>query len=144
MMVSTKGRYALRVMIDLAEHEGEGFISLKEISQRKDVSLKYLEAIVSLLSKGDVITSQRGKDGGYKLSRPSGEITVGEVVRLAAGKLAPVQCLECEENRCLKADACLTLPMWEKLDGMIEDYLGSVTIKDIIDGKLKESGEING
>ncbi len=143
-MISTRGRYALRFLIDLTERQGEGYIPLKEISQRKNVSLKYLESIVSLLSKGDVIISQRGKDGGYKLSRPAGEITVGAVLRLTEGKLAPVSCLECEENRCERADACLTLPMWEKLDGLIEDYLSSVTIQDIVDGNIKEKSDKNG
>lgn len=142
MMISTKGRYALRVMIDLAQHADEGFIPLKEIAERKEASLKYLENIVSLLSKGDVIQSQRGKEGGYKLSKPASEITVGEIVRLTEGKLAPVQCLEWDENRCGKSDTCLTLPMWEKLDSLIGDYLGSVSIEDIISGKLRTEGAI--
>lgn len=136
-MVSTKGRYALRVMIDLAQHEGDGFVSLKEISARQGISAKYLEMIVSLLAKGHVVRSQRGKDGGYMLNRPADQITVGEIVLLTEGKLAPVSCLECADNVCEKATSCLTLPMWQQLDRLIEGYLGSVTVKDIVDGNIK-------
>jgi Rrf2 family iron-sulfur cluster assembly transcriptional regulator len=144
MMVSTKGRYALRVMIDLAQHEQEGYIPLKDVSRRQEVSAKYLEAIAALLARGGVIQSQRGKEGGYRLSRPPEAITAGEVVRLTEGRLAPVSCLECGENTCARADVCLTLPMWERLDSLIETYLNSVTIRDIIDGKLKKAGDDNG
>ncbi|MEG1633968.1 MAG: Rrf2 family transcriptional regulator [Oscillospiraceae bacterium] len=139
MIISTKGRYALRVMIDLAQHEGEGNISIKEISERQNISAKYLESIVSLLIKGHVLRSRRGKDGGYTLNRPADKITVGEIVMLTEGKLSPVQCLECADNTCERSDNCLTLPMWEKLCSMIDGYLGSVTIRDIIDGNLNNS-----
>ena len=136
-MVSTKGRYALRVIIDLAQHESDGFVSLKEISARQGISAKYLEMIVSLLVKGHAVRSQRGKDGGYVLARPADQITVGEIVLLTEGKLAPVSCLECEDNVCEKAASCLTLPMWQRMDRLIVDYLGSVTVQDIVDGKIK-------
>ncbi len=135
-MISTRGRYALRVVIDLAQREGDGFVSLKSISERQELPIKYLEAIVPSLCKGGVLRSQRGKDGGYALTREPADISVGEVIRLTEGNLAPVSCLVCEENTCERAADCLTLPMWEKLDGMIEGYLDSVSVEDVITGKI--------
>lgn len=141
MMISTRGRYALRVLIDLAQHEDAGYISLKEISGRQGLSVKYLEAIVPALCKGGLLRSQRGKDGGYLLARAPARISVGEVIRLTEGKLAPVSCLECGENTCEEAERCLTLPMWERLDGLIGGYLESVTIQDILDGNIEKRVE---
>lgn len=104
MMVSTKGRYALRVMIDLAQHWDNGFISIKKISLRQDISMKYLEAIVAMLNKAGMVESQRGKDGGYHLVKKPEEYTVGSIVKLTEGSIAPVSCLQCKENNCECAD----------------------------------------
>ena len=123
MMISTKGRYALRVMIDLAQHEDEGFQSLKSVAERQCISMKYLEMIVAILNRGGFVQSLRGKEGGYKLTKPAAEYTVGSVIRLAEGSLAPVACLDCTEDACERADHCLTLPMWKKLDDTINSYL---------------------
>ena len=132
MMVSTKGRYALRVMLDLAQHQGEGFISLKEIAQRQDISMKYLEMIAAILNKAHFIQSQRGKDGGYRLLRPAEDYTVEEILELTEGTLAPVACIGCREQPCARAENCLTLPMWKGLDRLIHEYLGGITLKSLL------------
>lgn len=135
MMVSTKGRYALRVILDLAQHHDEGYISLKSIAQRQEISLKYLEMVVATMNKAGLVDSQRGKDGGYKLNKAAAEYTVGEILRAAEGELAPVNCLECGEETCKRAKTCLTLPMWEQLEGIINGYLDSISIADLLEGK---------
>ena len=114
MMVSTKGRYALRVMLDLAMQEPEEFISLKSISDRQKISMKYLESIVGMLNKAGLLLSQRGKDGGYRLSRRPSEYPVGEILKLTEGSLSPVSCLEegCQST-CNQEVACLTRPLWQ-------------------------------
>ncbi len=136
MMISTKGRYALRVMIDLAKQQDSEYISLKEISERQQISMKYLEAIVSVLNKAGFLKSLRGKDGGYKLSRKPSEYTIGEVLKLTEGSLAPVACLEGCDTVCQSSDGCITLPLWQKLDGIIDSYLESVTLEDLLCGKV--------
>ena len=138
MMVSTKGRYALRVMIDLAEHQKEGFISLRDVAERQEISMKYMEAIVAVLNRAGLLESRRGKTGGYRLSRDPSEITAGEVLRLTEGSLAPVACREkggCSE--CARASCCQTLPMWQQLDALIEAYLSKISIMDLAEGKVK-------
>lgn len=136
MVISTKGRYALRIMLDLAQHGAEGFVSLKTVSQRQEVSLKYMEAIAAALNRAGLVVSQRGKEGGYRLSRPAAEITVAEVLHSAEGSLAAVSCLELGENCCERADRCLTLPMWKKLDTIMDGYLSGISIQDVLDGNI--------
>ncbi|MEA5039140.1 MAG: Rrf2 family transcriptional regulator [Clostridiaceae bacterium] len=133
MMISTKGRYALRVMIDLAQHGEDGYVSLKTISERQGVSLKYLEAIVSMLNKAGMVESLRGKDGGYQLARKPEEYSIGDILRLVEGSIAPVACVDHPEGGCTQTDHCLTFPLWQKLDRLIDDYLGSVTLRDLIE-----------
>lgn len=137
-MISTKGTYALRVMIDLAQHENEGFISLKSIADRQNISMKYLESIVSLLNKGGMLASLRGKDGGYMLRKPAEEYRIGEILRLTEGGLTPVSChgFSEGEEECQNVDRCLTFPMWQKLDNMINDYLDKVSLKDLLEGNV--------
>ena len=137
MMVSTKGRYALRIMIDLAQHPNDGYISLKEISKRQNVSLKYLEAIISLLNKAGMVDSLRGKEGGYKLSKKPEEYNIGSILRAAEGSLAPVACVACADVVCDKADNCLTFPLWKKLDDIIDNYLESVSLRDVLEHKVE-------
>lgn len=132
MMISTKGRYALRVMLDLAEHGKENYVSLKDVAQRQNISMKYLEMIVSVLNKGNMVKSQRGKAGGYQLSKMPSEYTVGEIIKLTEKTLAPVMCLEENADTCQRAGECMTLPLWKKLDSMINGYLNSVTLEDVI------------
>jgi Rrf2 family protein len=140
MKISTKGRYALRVLIDLAQNGNDDYISLKEISERQDISLKYLEMIVGLLNKAGFVLSQRGKDGGYRLARKPEEYTVGSVLKLTEGSLAPVACLDSETNLCPRSESCITLPMWQKLSKIIDDYLESVTVEDLLNQQGNDSG----
>ena len=132
MMISTRGRYALRVMIDLAEHASQGYIPMKEVAGRQGISLKYLERIMPSLSKSALVTGIQGKGGGYRLSRPPEEYTVGEILRLSEGELAPVACLEPGQGACPRSKDCRTLPLWQGLDKVISDYLTQFTLADLI------------
>ncbi len=131
MMVSTKGRYALRVMIDLAEHDPEQYIPLKEIAQRQEISEKYLEVIVKSLTKAHFLEGLRGKGGGYRLTRDPSSYSVASVLRITEGTLAPVACLQDEVNTCNRAGSCKTLPMWTGLEKVISDYLEGISIQDL-------------
>lgn len=133
MKISTKGRYALRMLVDLAEHRGEGFIALKDIAKRQDISKKYLEQIVSVLNKPDILKTNRGYQGGYQLAKSPEQYTVGDILRITEGGLAPVSCLEQEENLCERVNDCTTLFVWEGLYKTINTYLDSITLQDILD-----------
>lgn len=135
MMISTKGRYALRVMLDLAEHDNGDYIPLKDIAGRQNISVKYLENILSALSRESLVDAARGKGGGYRLCKPAGEYSAGEIIRLAEGGMAPVTCLKGGSRGCEKADDCLTLPLWERLDQVVRDYLDSVSLASLLDKK---------
>lgn len=135
MNITTKGRYALRTMLDIAQHPEDGFISLKTVSERQDISMKYLEAIVGSLKKSGFLESTRGKDGGYALSRAPKDISVGAVLRCIEGSLAPVACIKDESAGCERAQCCLTLPMWKELDEVTNRYLDSVTLDDLLTGE---------
>lgn len=137
MMVSTKGRYALRVMIDLAQHGGEQCISLRDIAGRQQISVKYLEAVMAILNRAGLVVSHMGKNGGYKLARRPDQYMVGEILRITEGVIAPVSCLECEDNKCERAQSCITLPMWRELKHLISDYLDHITLEDLIAGNVK-------
>lgn len=132
MLISTKGRYALRVMVDLAEHQSDGFIPLKEIARRQDISEKYLESIIKLLVRARLLNGLRGKGGGYKLTRAPDQYTVGSILRLTENTLAPVSCLEEDTNSCPNAAECRTIPLWKGLDKVINDYLDSATVADLM------------
>ena len=132
MLVSTRGRYALRIMLELGRHEGEGCVPLPVIAENQQISEKYLESIVSVLAKARLVEGQRGKGGGYLLTRPLSECSVGEILRLTEGSLAPVSCLDGDTNACPRAGQCSTLPMWEKLDRLINGYLDSVRLSDLL------------
>ena len=137
MMVSTKGRYALRVMLDLAQQPPGEYVALGGIADRQGISVKYLEAIVATLCRAGLLISQRGKNGGYRLSREPDAYTAGSILRLTEGSLAPVHCLACEPNDCGRAAHCLTLPMWMELDRRIQDYLESVTLEDLLQDRSR-------
>ena len=132
MLISTKGRYALRVMVDLAEHRGEGFIPLKVIAQRQEISEKYLESIIKLLVKARLLNGLRGKGGGYQLTRTPDQYTAGEVLRLTEESLEPVTCLEQDADACPRVAACRTLPLWQGLSHVINDYLDNITVADLM------------
>lgn len=131
MMISTKGRYALRVMLDLADDRSGGYVPLKEIAQRQEISVKYLENILSSLSRAGLVGASRGKGGGYRLVRPPEEYPVGQIIRLAEGDLAPVACLKNDQQGCEKAGSCRILPLWQGLDRVVDDYLDGVTLADL-------------
>ena len=135
MMISTKGRYALRVMLDLAG-QAEGYLSLKEIADRQQISVKYLESIAAILNRSGLVRSQRGKDGGYCLARPAKDITAAQVLRLTEVTLSPVACPTLEGNPCQRAETCKTLPLWRVLDETIDRTLSSVTLEDLLHGQI--------
>ena len=132
MLISTKGRYALRVMIDLAEHQSEDFIPLKVIAERLEISEKYLESIIKLLVKAKLLNGLRGKGGGYQLTRAPEQYTVGSILRLTEESLAPVACLEDGAASCPRMASCRTLPLWQGLNKVINDYLDNVTLADLV------------
>lgn len=136
MIVSSKGRYALRVMIDLAQNDNGVLISLKDIAERQEISMKYLEIIVSILNKGGMLISGRGKKGGYRLKYRPEEYTVSSILKLTEKTLAPVNCPEIGNACCERAERCITLPLWRKLDTMIEEYLDGITLKDLMEGNV--------
>ena len=139
--VSTKGRYALRVMVDLALHDAGAFIPLRDISERQDITVKYLEQIIPALNKAGYLRSARGNAGGYQLARHPREYTVGEILRATEGTLAPVACLDDTPNCCPRQTSCPTLGFWEGLNRVINDYVDSVTLQDLIDRFATESGD---
>ena len=134
MMISTRGRYALRVMIDLAEHS-EGYIPMKAVAQRQELSLKYLEQILPILTKNHLIEGIQGRGGGYRLCRKPEEYTAGEILRLTEGDLAPVGCIGNDATPCERSDNCRTLPLWSGLNKVVNEYLDSVTIADLMQTK---------
>jgi len=136
MMISTKGRYALRVVIDLAQNKEEGFISLKSIAARQKISVKYLEIIIANLNKAGFVESKRGNDGGYRLKRPAAQYTVSEILNSVEKSLAPVKCVDANAVACKNANECFTYPFWQKLDSVIDNYLKSVTLEDLLLKKI--------
>ena len=132
MLVSTRGRYALRVMIDLAERSDGAYVAMKEVAKRQQISLKYLERILPLLVEARLVEGVRGKGGGYRLTREADQYTLGEILRAAEGDLAPVSCLEKDAPPCARAEGCRTLPMWRELNTLITDYLDGKTLADLI------------
>lgn len=134
MRISTKGRYALRIMIDLATNDNGEYISLKDISLRQGISNKYLEQIISLLNKAGYLKSTRGNTGGYRLARKPEEYKIGDILRTTEGDLAPIMCLAEKDNKCEKKDGCITLSFWKGLDEAIEKYVDSKTLEDLLKG----------
>lgn len=131
-IVSTKGRYAIRVMLDLAEHRNGSYIPMKEVAERQEISLKYLEKILPVLTKNNLIKGVHGKGGGYMLTREPEDYKIGEILRLTEGDLAPVACLQCGAEPCAKASECRTLPMWSKFNDIINEYFDNISLKDLM------------
>lgn len=134
MNVTSKGRYALRFLLDLAQHRDEGYLSLKTVAERQGISVKYLEMIVSGLKRAELLDSSRGKEGGYRLCREPADYTVGEILRCLEDSLAPVSCLRDDGVRCDRAAQCATLPMWMELDELTNAYLDGITLQDLLTG----------
>lgn len=131
MMISTRGRYVLRVLADLAEHSNGGFIPMKDIADRQEISLKYIEKIMPVLTKAKLVDGLHGKGGGYRLNRAPEDYKIGEILRLTEGTLAPVQCLESGSSVCERAARCTTLPMWQRFNKLTNDFFDSVTLADL-------------
>ncbi|MDO5559588.1 MAG: Rrf2 family transcriptional regulator [Oscillospiraceae bacterium] len=133
MKISTKGRYSLRMLLDLATNQSDNYVALKDIAARQGISKKYLEQIVPMLNKSGLLKTNRGYQGGYMLTKSAADYTVGEILRVTEGSLAPVSCLDFEPNECPRADRCMTLSVWEGLYKTVTQYLDSITLQDIID-----------
>ena len=132
-MISTRGRYALRMMLDLAENQGDGYVALKDIATRQDISKKYLEQIIPVLNRAGLLQTTRGVQGGYRLTRRPEEYTVLDILSATETGLAAVACLEQDANPCARCCDCLTLPVWQGLDKVVKDYLGGITLQDVLD-----------
>ncbi|MFA7501585.1 MAG: Rrf2 family transcriptional regulator [Anaerovoracaceae bacterium] len=136
MNITTKGRYALRIMLDIAQQETDRYISVKEIAERQDISAKYLEAIASTLNKAGLLVSSRGKYGGYRLAKDPKDYTIGSILKQIEMKIYSVPCLKGQHIGCNKADSCETLPLWQLLDGRVDEVLEGVTLDDLLQGHL--------
>lgn len=138
MRISTKGRYALRMMLDIAQNQKDGYVTLKDVAQRQEISKKYLEQIALHLSQASMLRAVRGYQGGYMLAKPASEYTVHAILQVVEGSMAPVACLEQAPNACPRRDKCETLPVWTALEKLISNYLNSVTLEDIAEGHIPQ------
>ena len=143
MKISTKGRYALRLMLDIALHGTNENVSIRDIAERENISVKYLEQIVSILVRIGYLRSIRGAQGGYRLAKKPSEYRVGDILRITEGSLAPVACLEDEVNTCPRETACPTLKVWKGLYKVINDYLDNITLEDLVNDGLRETGSLD-
>lgn len=134
MLVSTRGRYALRVLVDLAENQGDSYIPMKDVAERQGISLKYLERILPVLAKNNYIEGVHGRGGGYRLTREAKEYRVGDILRLTEGDLAPVACLECGAEPCARAGDCRTISMWNKFGNVVNEFFDGITVADLMKG----------
>ena len=143
MMISTKGRYAMRLMIDIADHEDSGPVSLKEVANREDMPVKYLEQLVRCLTRDDILRSVRGQRGGYLLARSACDISAGDILRCVEGSIAPVSCLS-QQKPCPRKGACTTFSFWQGLDAVIDSYVDSVTLEQLRVPHAPSCGELRG
>ena len=141
MMVSTRGRYALRMMLDLAEYQKDGYVALKDIADRQGISKKYLEQIIPALNKMNLLQTVRGYQGGYRLIKEPSEYSVGEILRATEGSMAPVTCLETPTNPCQHQAECATLFIWEGLEKAVNDYLDKISLQDVLDEQTRRRGD---
>lgn len=135
MLISTRGRYALRVLLDLAENQDKGYIAMKKVAERQELSLKYIERIMPVLSKNHYVEGVQGKGGGYRLVKNPKEYRIGDILRLTEGTLAPVACLEYNSKTCQREKTCKTLPMWREFYQIINDYFDNITLADLMNGE---------
>lgn len=140
MMISTRGRYALRMMLDLAEYQGDGCVALKDVARRQEISKKYLEQIIPILNRAELLQTTRGYQGGYRLARKPEDYTLGDILRATEGSLAPVSCLEGDANLCARQGDCATLPVWQGLDRVVNEYLDGITLQDVLDEQNRRRG----
>jgi len=143
MKISTKGRYALRLMLDLAQHSEKGeCVSIKKIAERQDISEKYLEQIVTKLSKAGYVVSTRGAQGGYKLAKSPKEYTVGMILRLTEGNLAPVSCLEEKSNKCSRCNQCVTVEVWQSINDAVDNVVENITLQDLVSRQIEKNEQM--
>lgn len=140
MKISTKGRYALRMMVDIAEHQKDGYVTLKDVALRQGISKKYLEQIALHISQAGMLRAVRGYQGGYMLARPASEYSVHSILQVVEGSMAPVTCLQQAENNCERRDICRTLPLWQGLEALIRNYLSGITLEDVVEGRIPDPG----
>ena len=138
MKISTKGRYALRMMVDIAEHQKDGYVTLKDVALRQGISKKYLEQIALHISQAGMLRAVRGYQGGYMLARPASEYSVHSILQVVEGSMAPVTCLQQVNNTCERRETCRTLPLWQGLETLIREYLSSITLEDVVEGRIPE------
>lgn len=138
MKISTKGRYALRMMVDIAEHQKDGYVTLKDVALRQGISKKYLEQIALHISQAGMLRAVRGYQGGYMLSKPASEYSVHSILQVVEGSMAPVTCLQQTENTCERRETCRTLPLWLGLEKLIRNYLSGITLEDIVEGRIPD------
>ena len=143
MMISTRGRYALRIMLDIAEFQRDGYVPLRDSAERQEISKKYLEQIVTIPGVSKMLEAKGGKNGGYRLAKSPDEYTVGEVLRAAEGTLCPVTCLEGNHDPCTRSAYCSVLPIWKGLEGVINEYLDGMTLQDVLNKKSEYDGGDN-
>lgn len=136
LKISTKGRYALRMMVDIAEHQKDGYVTLKDVALRQGISKKYLEQIALHISQAGMLRAVRGYQGGYMLARPASEYNVLDILKVVEGSMVPVTCLEQQPNPCERCNVCKTLPIWRALQTLIDDYLGKITLDDVVEGRI--------
>ena len=136
MKISTKGRYALRMMVDIAEHQKDGYVTLKDVALRQGISKKYLEQIALHISQAGMLRAVRGYQGGYMLARPASEYSVHSILQVVEGSMAPVTCLQQAEYKCERRDTCRTLPLWQGLEALITNYLSGITLEDVVEGRI--------
>lgn len=138
MKISTKGRYMLRMLVDLGERQDDGFIALKDIAKRQNISKKYLEQIVPILNGANVLKANRGPQGGYKLAKTPDQYTIGEILRLTEGSLSPIACVERDPADCRRRGECAVYPVWQGLYRVIQEYLDGITLQDVLDGCVND------
>ena len=136
MMISTRGRYALRVLIDLAEHQNGEYTPMKEVAARQDISLNYIERIMPVLTKAKLVEGLHGKGGGYKLTKSPEECKVGDILRLTEGDLAPVACIGCDAKKCNRTHECRTVSMWKKFYAVTNEYFDGITLADLMQTEI--------
>ena len=144
MKISTRGRYALRMLLDLAEYRDRGFIALKDIAERQGISKKYLEHIVALLSHANILRTNRGYQGGYMLAKTPEQYTIGQILRITEGNLCPVACLVDQHKQCARSGVCITLPVWKGLEKVVAEYLDGITLQAVLDARPGAGGRDGG
>lgn len=143
MKISTKGRYALRIMLDLAQNHTGDFIPLRDIAERQNITIKYMEQIIGILGKSGYLKSSRGSGGGYRLARTPNEYRIGDILRVVEGNIAVIACLEDSPNECPRSGDCITLPFWQGLNRVIEEYIDGVTLEDLMQNSIKRNQGLN-